>query len=102
MSLYLHGLGHAHPENEITNQFLESLEIGTDDAWIVERTGIRSRRTVLSLDYLRETRNRDVRAAREAQESSAGELGARAARLALERAGVSPEMVQGGASDRHF
>ena len=63
MTLYLHGLGHAHPETEIDNRFLESLGIGTDDAWIVERTGIRARRTVLPLDYLRATRNRDVRAA---------------------------------------
>ncbi|NNL64624.1 MAG: ketoacyl-ACP synthase III, partial [Myxococcales bacterium] len=88
MSLALHGLGHAHPDNEISNRFLESLDIGTDDGWIVERTGIRSRRTVLSLDYLRATRNRDVRAAGEAQEIDAAGLGARAARQALSRAKV--------------
>ena len=28
MTLSLHGMGHFHPENEITNQFLESLDIG--------------------------------------------------------------------------
>jgi 3-oxoacyl-[acyl-carrier-protein] synthase-3 len=89
MTLHLHGLGHAHPEAEITNRFLEDLDIGTTDAWIVERTGIRSRRTVLDLDYVVRTRNRDVRAAREAQTTSAGELGARAARQALERAGLA-------------
>jgi 3-oxoacyl-[acyl-carrier-protein] synthase-3 len=89
MTLHLHGLGHAHPEAEITNRFLEDLDIGTHDAWIVERTGIRSRRTVLDLDYVARTRNRDVRAAREAQTVSAGELGARAARQALERAGLA-------------
>ena len=27
MTLYLHGLGHFHPDNEITNPFLESLEL---------------------------------------------------------------------------
>ena len=43
------GLGHFHPENEITNSFLESLDIGTNDAWIMERVGIRSRRSVLPL-----------------------------------------------------
>lgn len=89
MTLHLHGLGHAHPEAEIDNRFLESLDIGTDDAWIVERTGIRSRRTVLDLDYLRTTRNRDVREARGAQTVSAGALGARAAEQALARAGVA-------------
>jgi 3-oxoacyl-[acyl-carrier-protein] synthase-3 len=31
VTLWLHGLGHFHPENEITNRFLEELEIGTSD-----------------------------------------------------------------------
>ena len=57
MTLYLHGLGHFHPENEITNRFLEELDIGTDEQWIMDRVGIRSRRTVLSPDYIRDTRN---------------------------------------------
>ena len=57
MTVFLHGLGHAHPQVEITNRFLEDLDIGTSDAWILERVGIRSRRTVLPLDYIRETRN---------------------------------------------
>ena len=64
--LYLHGMGHFHPENVITNRFLEELEIGTDEAWILERVGIRERRTVLPLDYIRQTKNRDPRAAHEA------------------------------------
>jgi len=88
LTLYLHGLGHAHPDNEIDNRFLESLDIGTDDSWILERVGIRTRRTVLPLDYIRETRNRDTRAALEAAEWSQGELAARAARMAADRAGV--------------
>jgi len=32
------------------------LGIGTDEAWILERVGIRERRTVLPLDYIRQTR----------------------------------------------
>ncbi len=91
--LYLHGLGHAHPEAEITNRFLEALDIGTDEAWILERTGIRSRRTVLPLDYLRETRNREPRAALEAATASNATLGAAAARLALARAGVEAAQI---------
>ena len=83
------GLGHFHPENEVTNSFLESLDIGTNDAWIMERVGIRSRRTVLPLDYIRDTRNRETRAGAEAAVYSNAELGARAARLALERAGIT-------------
>lgn len=88
MSLNLLGLGHFHPENEITNQFLEDLDIGTNDSWILERTGIRSRRTALPLDYIRETRNKDPRAAIEAAVISNAESGARAAEMALARAGV--------------
>lgn len=88
MTLNLLGVGHFHPENEITNQFLEDLDIGTNDEWIMERTGIRSRRTALPLDYIRTTRNRDPRAAIEAAEVSNAEMGARAARMALARAGL--------------
>ena len=89
MSLNLLGLGHFNPDNEITNQFLEELDIGTTDEWILERTGIRSRRTSLPLDYIRETRNADVRQAVEVAEISNAGMGARAAELALERAGVA-------------
>jgi 3-oxoacyl-[acyl-carrier-protein] synthase-3 len=89
LSLNLLGLGHFHPENEITNQFLEDLDIGTDDEWILERTGIRSRRTALPLDYIRETRNKDPRAAVEAAVMSNAETGAQAAKLALSRAGIA-------------
>jgi len=88
MTLHLHGLGHFHPETEITNAFLETLDIGTTDDWIVERVGIRSRRTVLPLDYIHDTRNRDTRAAREASLSTNADMGARAAEMALARAGV--------------
>ncbi|MDJ0785560.1 MAG: ketoacyl-ACP synthase III [Myxococcota bacterium] len=100
--MQLLSLGHAHPETEISNAFLESLDIGTSDAWILERVGIRSRRSVLPLDYLRETRNRDVRAAPEAAAEDNGALGARAARMALERAGLAPSdiglVVAGGSA----
>jgi 3-oxoacyl-[acyl-carrier-protein] synthase-3 len=93
VSLHLHGLGHFHPENEITNRFLEELDIGTSDEWILERVGIRSRRTTLPLDYIRTTRNRDPRAAAEATLYTHAETGRRAAELALERAGVAREQI---------
>ena len=35
MRLNLLGLGHFHPKNELTNAFLESLDIGTNDQWII-------------------------------------------------------------------
>jgi 3-oxoacyl-[acyl-carrier-protein] synthase-3 len=91
--LYLHGIGHFHPENVITNRFLEELGIGTDDAWILERVGIRERRTVLSLDYIRRTKNRDPRAAHEASLYRNAETAAAAARMAIERAGIRPDDI---------
>ncbi len=86
--LFIHGIGHAHPETKITNAFLEDLDIGTSDEWIVERTGIHSRHTVLPLDYILETRNADVRVADEAAICDNAELGASAARMAIKRAGI--------------
>jgi 3-oxoacyl-[acyl-carrier-protein] synthase-3 len=88
--LYLHGIGHFHPENVITNRFIEELGIGTDEAWIMERVGIRERRTVLPLDYIRETKNRDPRAAHEASLYRNAETAAAAARMALARASLTP------------
>ncbi len=87
--LYLHAIGHFHPENVIDNAFLESLGIETNEAWIMERVGIRTRHTVLPLDYIRATRNADPRAAVEAATLSNAQTGARAGRQALERAGLS-------------
>jgi 3-oxoacyl-[acyl-carrier-protein] synthase-3 len=100
--LYLHGIGHFHPENEIDNAFLESLDIGTNDRWITERVGIKSRRTVLPLDYIRATKNADLRAAPEAALYQNAETGRRAALMAIERAGISPAdigmVIAGGCS----
>ena len=102
VDMYVHSLGHFHPETVLDNRFLESLDIGTDDAWIVERVGIRSRHTVLPLDYIRTTKNADPRGAVEAATMSNAETGERAARLALQRAGLQPSdigmVVCGGCS----
>ena len=91
--LYLHGIGHFHPENVIDNAFLESLDIGTTDEWILSRVGINERRTVLPLDFIRTTRNRDLRASQDAAIYSNRQTGARAARMALERAGIERDRI---------
>ena len=93
MTLYLHGLGHFHPENEITNRFLQELDIGTDEQWILDRVGIRSRRTVLSLDYIRDTRNRDPSQAMEAAQYTHADTGVLATEMALERAGITRDAI---------
>ena len=87
--LYLHGVGHFHPENVIDNRFLEELDIGTTDDWILERVGIRTRRTVLPLEYIKTTRNWHPRAAFEAAAYSSVETGRRAA-IRCPRPRVSP------------
>ncbi len=91
--LHLHAMGHFHPENVIDNAFLESLGIETNDAWILERVGIKRRHTVLPLDYIRQTQNKDPRAAIEAATMSNAVTGAKAGEMALARAGLSSKDI---------
>jgi len=93
MSLHLHALGHFHSEVVITNQFLEDLDIGTNQEWIQERVGIETRHTVMPLDYIRETRNADPTGALEAALYSHADTGRHAAEMALDRAGVSKDQI---------
>jgi len=103
--LYIHGVGHFHPENRIDNAFLSSLDIGTDDAWITERVGIKCRRTVLPLDYIASTRNARPSEASAASLYTNAQTGAHAARLALARAGLGPSdiglVIAGGCSPQY-
>ena len=61
------------PDRVVTNRDLESI-VDTSDEWIFERTGIRERRIA-------------------PPEMTAAAMGAGAARMAMERAGVAPEDV---------
>lgn len=98
-------MGHFHPENLIDNRFLEDLDIGTDDGWISERTGIRTRRTVLDLDYIRRTKNKNPMDSHAASAYSNAQTGARAAAMALERAGLLASdiglVIAGGCSPQY-
>ncbi len=85
--LYIHGAGHYHPDNIIDNAFLEDLDIGTTDQWIMERVGIQKRHTVLDLQDIKATHNEVVGQAK-VQISSAA-MGAKAIDMALARAGIS-------------
>jgi 3-oxoacyl-[acyl-carrier-protein] synthase-3 len=71
----LTGLGHCVPERVVTNHDLEGM-MDTSDAWITERTGIRERRW---FDPVTDT---------------VANLGARAARMAIERAGLRVSDVE--------
>ena len=92
--LYLHGIGHFHPDTVIDNSFLCSLDIGVDPDWIDERVGIRERRTTLPLDYIRHTRNGDTRATAEASTTSTVAMAQKAAELAILRAGIEPRAIK--------
>ncbi|MGC2211376.1 MAG: ketoacyl-ACP synthase III [Candidatus Korobacteraceae bacterium] len=100
--LYLHAVGHFHPETVLDNQFLTSLDIGVDAKWIEDRVGILERRTTLPLEYLRQTRNREPRAAAEAAHTTATEMSVGATRMALKRAGLEASqlgmIISGGCS----
>lgn len=102
MTLYLQAAGHFHPSNVIDNGFLADLDIEVDENWILQRVGIRSRRTVLSLDYIRQTSNANPRAAAEASQYSNAQTGALAAKMALQRANLTPQdigmVIAGGCS----
>jgi 3-oxoacyl-[acyl-carrier-protein] synthase III len=88
-TLYLHGMGHFQPENVITNHFLEEMDIGTNEEWIIERVGILTRHTVLPLAYIKDTKNSNPKAAFEASLYTNAKMGAAAARMAIERAGIT-------------
>jgi 3-oxoacyl-[acyl-carrier-protein] synthase-3 len=86
-------MGCCHPSTQIDNQFLESLNVGTTAQWIVDKIGIIERRSTLPLDYIRETRNQDPRAAREVASMTPTEMGVVACEEALKRAGISAGQV---------
>jgi len=92
--IYLHSVGHFHPPTVIDNAFLSSLDIGVDPEWVEERVGIRERRTTMSLDYVRRTRNSDPRGASEASTVSGMEMAKRASEHALNRAGLEATAIQ--------
>jgi 3-oxoacyl-[acyl-carrier-protein] synthase-3 len=91
--LYLHSMGHFHPENIISNKFLEDLDIGTNNEWIMERVGIQNRRTVLPLDYIRLTKNINPLESYAIRQYKNYQMGAAASRMALQRASLKPEDI---------
>jgi len=103
--IYIHGCGHFHPETVIDNKFLEDLDIGCDTAWTLERVGIETRRTVLPLDYIRQTKNKNILAAHEASTYTNAETGAKAAEMAIEKAGISKNdiglVISGSCTPQH-
>lgn len=69
------GVGHYVPENVVTNDMLAA-RMETNDAWIVERTGINQRRHVVA-----------------GSDDTTSTMGTQAARIAIERAGLTPDDI---------
>ncbi|RME62275.1 MAG: ketoacyl-ACP synthase III, partial [Candidatus Dadabacteria bacterium] len=91
--LYIVGAGHAHPEGVIDNKFIEELDVGTSEEWILEKIGIETRATSLPLQYIASTRNRTVEEAVELSSSVVDELAIKAINMALDRARVTAEEI---------
>jgi 3-oxoacyl-[acyl-carrier-protein] synthase-3 len=72
---YIKGVGHFLPDRVVTNKDLEAL-MDTSDEWIQERTGIRERRWVEKGDG-----------------NSTSSMGVKAARKAIENAGLQPSDI---------
>jgi len=69
------GLGHYVPDNVVTNDDLSKL-MDTNDEWIQERTGIKERRWI-----------------KEGSEDTSAVMGAKASRIAIEKAGLKAEDI---------
>jgi 3-oxoacyl-[acyl-carrier-protein] synthase III len=67
------GMGHSFPEGILTNADLEKI-VETSDEWITTRTGIKQRHKAAANEYT-------------------SQFGTKAAKLALERAGLKPEDI---------
>lgn len=93
MSLYILGMGYAHPKTVIDNQFLEDLDVGTNSQWIIEKIGIKNRVTSLPLEYIKKTRNKDPEQALKVASTTPTLMGLEAARMALDIAGLKANQV---------
>ncbi len=93
MTLSILSMGYAHPSTVIDNQFIEDLDIGTNEEWILSKIGIRSRLTSLPIDYIKESRNESPEHARKQREIDTTGLAVKATEMACERAGIPKEKL---------
>ena len=87
------GMGFCHPDGVISNEFLEELDIGSEAEWIVSKIGIHERRTVLPLEYIKETKNKNPEAAIPLMEKTTISMAQEASEMALARAGLKASDV---------
>jgi 3-oxoacyl-[acyl-carrier-protein] synthase-3 len=93
--MFILGVGAAYPEVEVSDDFLASIGLvpTEEDAAVIARAGVRSRRVSLPLDYIQTSKNRVVLDGRPVATATPTSLGAAAAREAASRAGIAIEQV---------
>lgn len=87
------GMGFAHPHTTISNDFLEKLDVGTTAEWITDKIGIQTRLSSLPIEYIQNTKNQHPREAIKVAHDNSMTLGQRAAKMAMERAGITAKDV---------
>jgi 3-oxoacyl-[acyl-carrier-protein] synthase-3 len=90
-------MGWALPKNEITNGFLhDTVGLERDQHWVDSRLGIEKRYSVLTRDYIVQTKNKDPMQAilhARAHGETTVTLASRAGKMALDKAGLRPNQI---------
>ena len=92
--MWLHSIGYAHPTNFLDNKFLEGLDTGTNEEWIIDKIGIKTRVTSLNEEYIKASKNIDPSEARKIATHTTADLAETASLMALEKAGISKEKIE--------
>ena len=93
--MFILGVGSAHPDVEVTDEFLASLGLvpTEQESQLLARFGVRTRRGSLPLEYIKSSRNKEVLNGRTSAVATPTSLAVAASRQALERAGVTAEQI---------
>jgi len=87
-------MGSCQPTTTVLdNKFIEDLNVGTNVEWITDKIGVQTRVTTLPVDYISKTRNADPFDVPELDILSSVDLAVNAARVACQRAGISPQQL---------
>jgi len=93
--MFILGVGAAHPDIEITDEFLSSLGLTPtgEEAHLLTRCGVRSRRASLPLEYIQGTKNSEVLDGRPVAVATPTTLAVDASRQAMARACITPDQI---------
>ncbi len=91
--LFLHAVGYAHPKTKISNDFLIQLGTETTEEWIKDKLGIENRYSVLPVDYIKNTKNRNPAEALDNSSQTPTDLAVTAAKAAMEKAGITADKI---------